>query len=100
MWRAVRRAILVAGAVSALGGCSSRAAPRSGQRVSCHCSYLTDYDDTARVDVEVCVADGHDTTREASVCAMQSAHIHIDLCDCKPPTGPCDPAAPGACVNR
>ncbi len=95
MWRV----ILTASACGALVGCTS-SAPRTGQRVSCHCSYLTDYDDTAKVDVEVCVPTGRDTTKEASVCAMQSAHNHIDRCDCQAASGPCDPSATGACVNR
>ena len=93
-------ALVVGGAVSVLVGCSSSRAPRPGQRVTCHCTYLTDFDDLARVDVDVCVGEGCETSKEASVCAMQSAHNSIDRCDCQPPAGPCDPAAPGACVNR
>jgi hypothetical protein len=83
-----------------LAGCKRAEPPRKGHLISCTCTYLTDFDDTARIDVDVCVPDGLDHRREAAHCALQSAHNHIDGCACKPPAGPCDPSAPDACVNR
>lgn len=85
--------------LAALVSCRS-SAPRQGQRVACRCTYLTDYDDTATVDVDVCVPQGTAVDREAATCAGRSAHNHIDRCDCKPPSGPCDPGAADACANR
>jgi hypothetical protein len=83
-----------------LAGCKRAEPPRQGRMVSCTCTYLTDFDDTARIDVDVCVPDNLDHKKEAAHCALQSAHNHLDECSCKPPGGPCDPSAPGACVNR
>jgi hypothetical protein len=80
-------------------GCKPSAA-RKGHRVACSCTYLTDYDDTARVDVDACLPVGEPVEKEAAVCAGQSAHNHIDKCTCGPPSGPCDPAAADACKNR
>lgn len=87
-------------ALAALAACKRSEPPRRGQQVTCTCTYLTDFDDTARIDVDVCIPDGLDHLREAAHCALQSAHNHIDQCTCQPPTGPCDPSAPRACVNR
>lgn len=80
-------------------GCG-KSAPRQGERVVCSCTYLTDFDDTATVGVDVCVARGRDVQAEASHCATQSAHNHVDQCACKPPSGPCDPDARDACQNH
>ncbi|MCS6902090.1 MAG: hypothetical protein RMJ98_20930 [Myxococcales bacterium] len=83
-----------------LAGCKRAEPPRKGHLVTCTCTYLTDFDDTARIDVEVCVPEGLDHQREAAHCALQSAHNHIDGCACKPPGTSCDPSAPNACINR
>jgi len=84
-----------------LSGCKrSPEPPRRGVQVTCTCTYLTDFDDTARIDVDVCIPENLDIKREAAHCALQSAHNHIDECSCQTPTGPCDPSAPQACVNR
>lgn len=91
--------ILLLGALL-LAGCKRTEPPRQGHKISCTCTYLTDFDDTARIDVETCVPDGLDPQREAAHCALQSAHNHIDGCTCQPLAGPCDPSAPNACINR
>lgn len=71
--------------------------PEAGQKVACTCTFLTDFDDAARVDVDVCVGQGKDVTEAAKSCAARSAHNHVEGCQCKPPTGPCDAAARDAC---
>ncbi|MCU0654588.1 MAG: hypothetical protein MUF64_04640 [Polyangiaceae bacterium] len=91
---------LAALALVALAGCKKNEPPRQGRLLSCTCTYLTDFDDTARIDVEVCVPDGLDHQKEAAHCALQSAHNHLDGCSCKPPGVVCDPSAANACVNR
>lgn len=81
-------------------GCKRDTSPKQGRSVSCRCTYLTDFDDTATIDVETCVEEGRDPQREAAFCALQSAHNHIDQCTCQPLQGPCDPSAVNACINR
>ena len=77
-------------------GCG-KAAPVAGQKVACTCTFLTDFDDPARVDVDLCLADGKPLEAEAKACAARTAHNHVEKCECKPPTGPCDAAAKDAC---
>ena len=94
----VARVLLVA---LALSGCRrAPPSPRPGTRTTCTCTYLTDFDDTAEVIVDVCVENGKKTFDEASFCAVHSAHNHIDKCDCRPPGEACDATAKDACVNR
>jgi hypothetical protein len=71
-----------------------------GVKVRCSCTYLTDFDDTATVGVDVCVPKGAEIEREAGQCALQSAHNHIDRCECGAPSGPCDARARDACTNH
>ena len=74
--------------------------PRPGTRSLCTCSYLTDFDDTLQVDVDVCVADGKKVEQEAAYCAAQSAHNHVDKCSCRPSQTKCDASAKDACVPK
>jgi hypothetical protein len=93
--------VLLGLALLIAGGCRrAPAGPLPGDRVRCSCTYLTDYDDTATVGVEVCVPKGADLDREASQCALGSAHNHIDRCECGRPSGPCDARGPDACTNH
>lgn len=68
-----------------------------GKQLSCVCTFLTDYDDAARVDVDVCVADGKSIADEAKACASRTAHNHVEGCKCGSPKGPCDAGAKDAC---
>lgn len=75
-----------------------------GKRVACTCTFLTDFDDAARVDVDVCVANGKNVVEEAKACAARSAHNHVEQCVCQPPAsgapgtdGSCDASARDAC---
>ena len=77
-------------------GCG-KAKPEPGQNAACTCTFLTDYDDAARVDVDVCVGDGKDLVEVAKACAARSAHNHVEGCQCKPKSGACDAAARDAC---
>lgn len=98
----LRRALAVVAAAAvatALCACG-KSAPRTGKRATCTCTYLTDFDDTARVDVDVCVEDGREVDAEARKCAANSAHNHIDKCDCKQSGEACDPGVRNACTNR
>ncbi len=92
----IRVALTLALALSACG----RSAPQPGRRVACECSYLTDFDDTARIDVEVCARDGRPVLDEARTCAGQAAHNHVERCDCKPPGAACDARDKDACAAR
>jgi hypothetical protein len=90
---------LLVTAVLSIAACRP-SGPTEGSRVECTCTYLTDYDDQARVDVDVCVARGRETNREAAHCATESAHNHIDDCRCSAPGAACNPSAKDACKNR
>ena len=96
------RTIALAFALSlALVACKRSAeGPRPGSRALCTCTYLTDFDDTAHVDVDVCVEHGKDEKEAASFCALESAHNHIDGCSCRVGTQPCDARARDACKQR
>ena len=83
-----------------LVGCKDRAPPAAGVVTTCTCTYLTDFDDTARVDVEVCVAPGKSQDDEARRCAMQSAHNHIEQCTCTAGQVVCAVGTRDACKNR
>lgn len=83
----------------ALAACA-KPKPQPGRRVACKCSYLTDFDDTAKIDVEVCARDGRPVLDEARACAAQAAHNHVERCDCGPPGVACDARATDACAAR
>lgn len=79
-------------------GCG-QAKAEPGTKIACTCTFLTDYDDAARVDVDVCVGEGKDVQAAAKACAARSAHNHVEGCQCKTPAAksPCDAAAKDAC---
>jgi hypothetical protein len=83
---------------SAGAGCS-KAPSAPGKRVACTCTFLTDFDDAARVDVDVCAANGKPVIDEAKACAARSAHNHVESCVCQPPAteAACDASARDAC---
>lgn len=93
-----RGALLIAAALVAAA--CAKPKPEPGHRVACKCSYLTDFDDTAKIDVEVCARDGRPPLDEARACAAQAAHNHVEKCDCAPPAAPCDARATDACTAR
>ena len=83
-----------------MSACKSAPQPAPGTRARCECHYLTDFDDTATVAVDVCAANDKPLLEEAAACAMHSAHNHIDTCTCRPPGAACDARAADACVDR
>lgn len=93
----MRRALAL---VVLLAACNRNQAPQPGARHDCTCTYLTDYDDTARVVVDTCIADGKKPEDEARYCAAESAHNHIDKCECKATAVRCDARAKDACQHR
>ena len=99
MFARLARLLLVFVVGAATAGCA-RPGPQRGRRARCVCTYLTDFDDTARVEVDACVAQGREQRAEAAICAGQSAHNHVDVCACEPPGEACDPAGKDACQNR
>lgn len=80
----------------ALGACE-KPKPEPGRRVACRCSYLTDFDDTAKIDVDVCARNGRPVLDEARDCAAQAAHNHVEKCECGAPGDTCDARAKDAC---
>ena len=58
--------------------------------VACTCPYLTDFDDVAKHQLEVCVPAGTKPEEAAYGCASQLTHGPAEPCTCAPPTGPCD----------
>jgi hypothetical protein len=83
-----------------LAACNQTKAPQPGARHECTCTYLTDYDDTAHVAIDACIADGKKVDDEARYCAAESAHNHIDKCECKATGVRCDARAKDACKQR
>lgn len=85
--------------------CGGKTSARGTQH-HCECTYLTDFDDTFHIIIDVCIADGTDLQREAASCAAVNAHNHVDQCDCKQPldnnSAPivCDAKAKDACRPR
>ncbi len=96
----VRGCLALLVGLSVMSGCAKPSSSRPGRRVVCTCSYLTDFDDTARVGVDVCVEEGRVVDAEARRCAASSAHNHIERCECGPPSAACDPRAKDACTNH
>ncbi|MCL2824054.1 MAG: hypothetical protein FWD57_08695 [Polyangiaceae bacterium] len=62
-------------------GCK-RGDTKPGRWLACTCSYLTDYDDIAKLSIDVCVEDGTNTMDAAVGCASKLAHGHVDSCSC------------------
>ncbi|MFO0660435.1 MAG: hypothetical protein U0165_11480 [Polyangiaceae bacterium] len=90
----------------ALTSCGGKTRSSSGTEHHCECTYLTDFDDTFHIVIDVCISDGGDIQREAATCAAVNAHNHVDQCDCKQPIDKnnapqvCDPKARDACRPR
>ncbi len=82
-------------------GCTKPAT--TGHRVHCNCHYLSDYDDTIHIVVNLCLPDDADLSKASIYCAEQAAHNHIEACDCPTPitaSDRCNPSAPDACTTR
>lgn len=95
----MKRAAALALALFA-AACGKPSGPVAGGRHACTCTYLTDYDDTAHVAVEACIADGKKPEDEARYCAAESAHNHVEACACKATGARCDARAKDACVQK
>ena len=80
--------------------CGKPSGPVAGARHACTCTYLTDYDDTAHVAIDACIPATKQAQEEARYCAAESAHNHIDKCDCHPLNVPCDARAKDACQQK
>ncbi|HEU4410451.1 MAG TPA: hypothetical protein VFS43_34670 [Polyangiaceae bacterium] len=85
---------------AAAGGCRRPAEGASGRAYTCLCSYLTDYDDTARIEVDVCVPSSKTPPEAAATCASDLSRNYAESCSCGSPRDACTPGAPGACRNR
>ena len=92
--------VRVALALLSLAACGKPSGPIAGARHSCTCTYLTDYDDTAHVAIDACIVNGKKPEDEARYCAAESAHNHIDRCDCHATGVACDARAKDACQQR
>ena len=79
-------------------GCKKSGAPKPGHWVACTCPYLTDYDDVAKHQLEVCVAEGVKPEEAAYGCASKLTHGPAEACTCGPPKGPCESA--DACKSK
>lgn len=86
--------------LAGLGACRRSPGESSGHRFSCLCSYLTDFDDNARIEIDVCVPSSKPTLEIAATCASDASRNPAESCSCGPPGEACDPRAPGACRNR
>lgn len=81
--------LIVAALCAVLPACG-RSKARPGQWFHCTCPYLTDYDDRAKHEVEVCVPTPQEAAKAAAQCAAQAQPGHFDPCDCREPKGTCD----------
>lgn len=87
-------------ALAAAAGCRRPAEGSTGRMHTCLCSYLTDFDDTARIEVDLCVPASKAATEAAAGCASELSRNYAETCSCGPPREACVPGAPGACRNR
>ncbi len=67
----------------------SRSQASQGKWTSCSCPYLTDFDDRATHNVEVCSPSPEKAPALAVQCAERLAHGHVDACTCAAPTTDC-----------
>lgn len=93
-------ALAALAALVALGACRRTPGESSGRRHGCLCTYLTDFDDSARIEIDVCVPASKPTLEVAATCASDASRNPAESCTCGPPGEACDPSAPGACRNR
>lgn len=82
-------ALVLAVACLALG-CKKSEAPRSGHWATCTCPYLTDYDDLAKHELEVCVPQGTKPEEAAYGCATKLTHGPAEACTCGPLGASCE----------
>lgn len=84
--------LLWVGAALALTlGCQEK-----GALYHCSCAFLTDYDDGAAQEVEVCAPSAERAPSVARGCAQSAAPAPIQSCTCKPAPSAA-PCAAGAC---
>lgn len=95
-----RSAFVAFALLGGLGACRRSPDESSGHRFGCLCSYLTDFDDNARIEIDVCVPSSKPTLEIAATCASDASRNPAETCTCGPPGEACDPRAPGACRNR
>jgi hypothetical protein len=79
-WTALDRVVL-AGALAAialLAGCRKK----EGIALECECVFLTDYDDTSKMEVHVCAESEHEATTVAMGCAQLAAPAPVQGCTC------------------
>lgn len=70
-----------------------------GRPYACGCTYLTDFDDGSKADVEVCAPSAERAPAVARGCAQSGAPAPVQACSCAPvPSGP--PCKAGACAIR
>ncbi|MCU0694522.1 MAG: hypothetical protein MUF54_24335 [Polyangiaceae bacterium] len=83
---------MVAGLIAwaASTGCSKRQESKPGVWFACTCPYLTDFDDVAKHQLEVCVPEGSRPEQRAQACASQLTHGPSEDCSCSGQRGPCD----------
>jgi len=90
----LRSAVLALIAACALLAACDRGRARAGQWFPCTCPYLTDFDDRAKHEVEVCVPTEQAAPAAAAECASRAQPAHFDPCQCRAAKGPCDGTDP------
>ncbi|MBI5535319.1 MAG: hypothetical protein HY898_21505 [Deltaproteobacteria bacterium] len=82
----LRSVLLLLASLSACG----RSTPQPGEWIHCTCPYLTDYDDRAMHQVQVCTPNRQAAPKLAAECASRHQPGHFDPCQCGESKGPCD----------
>jgi hypothetical protein len=88
------RALLIGALAMVASGCKAEA----GVPWQCTCTFLTDYDDPSRHEVEVCAPVRERAEAQARGCAQSGAPAPIQRCECQPLAGAA--CAVGACRAR
>lgn len=86
----IAAAVLLLLLLSGWAGCKRDQPQQQGKWASCTCPYLTDYDQVATHNLEVCVPEGVKPEQAAYNCAGKLTHGPAEPCTCKEPSGACD----------
>jgi len=73
--------------------------PSGARWTSCHCAYVTDFDQPGRVDVEIC-APAEDAPAVAGGCARDRGVGAVTECACDAARGAPAPCSPNEAVCR
>lgn len=78
--------------IAALAALAPACRAERGEPHACSCTFVTDFDDESRHDVEVCAPDAARAAEAGRGCAQSGAPGPVQACACRPS------GAPGSCA--